>query len=206
MSKRPRSLRRLGERAPNEGAERTNLLAPALRDGQVGRTRQPKGIAMDVIEKIRQLVALMNEQNLTELEVEEPEFKVRIKVSQGEQYMAQAIPETMQHLEAPREPPALQQGPEPAVTAPPTKKETLAEITSPMVGTFYRSSSEGGEPYVTVGTVVEPDMVICIVEAMKVMNEVKAELSGEVVEILVQNAEPVEYGQVLFLVRPIEGQ
>ena len=161
---------------------------------------------MDVIEKIRQLIALMNEQNLTELEVEDPEFKVRIKANQGEQYMAPAIPETMQQLAAPKETPVLQETPVPAVTAALAKKETLAEITSPMVGTFYRSPSDGAEPYVTVGTVVDPDTVVGIVEAMKVMNEVKAELSGEVVEILVQNAEPVEFGQVLFLARPVEEQ
>jgi acetyl-CoA carboxylase biotin carboxyl carrier protein len=73
-----------------------------------------------------------------------------------------------------------------------------------MVGTFYRAPSEGAEPYVTVGTVVDPESVICIVEAMKVMNEVKAEVEGEIVEILVQNAEPVEYGQVLFLAKPLK--
>ena len=161
---------------------------------------------MDVIEKIRQLIALMNEENLAELEVEEPELRVRIKVNQSEQYTAPAIPETMQQLEAPKKPPALQEASEPAVTAPPAQKEKLLELASPMVGTFYRSPSEGAEPYVTVGTVVEPDMVVCIVEAMKVMNEIKAEMSGEVVEILVQNAEPVEFGQVLFLIRPLEEQ
>jgi len=181
-------------------------LSPALQGGQASRTRQAKGITMDVIEKIRQLIALMNEQNLTELEVEEPEFKLRIKANQGEQYMPPAIPKAMQQLEAPRESPVLQETPEPAVGVLPTKKEKLEEIASPMVGTFYRAPSEGAEPYVTVGTVVEPDTVVCIVEAMKVMNEVKAELSGEIVEILVQNAEPVEFGQVLFLARPLDEQ
>ena len=83
-------------------------------------------------------------------------------------------------------------------------EEGSLKIVSPMVGTFYRAPSEGAEPYVTVGTIVEPDTVVCIIEAMKVMNEIKAEVSGEVVEILVQNAEPVEYAQVLFLVRPEE--
>jgi acetyl-CoA carboxylase biotin carboxyl carrier protein len=83
-------------------------------------------------------------------------------------------------------------------------EDDLAEVTSPMVGTFYRSSSPGADAYVSVGSVVEPDTVVCIVEAMKVMNEIKAGVSGEIVEILVEDAEPVEFGQVLFLVEPHE--
>jgi acetyl-CoA carboxylase biotin carboxyl carrier protein len=83
--------------------------------------------------------------------------------------------------------------------------DNLVAITSPMVGTFYRAPSEGAEPYVTVGSFVEPDTVVCIVEAMKVMNEVKADVAGEIVEILVQNGEPVEYGQELFMVKPAGG-
>jgi acetyl-CoA carboxylase biotin carboxyl carrier protein len=159
---------------------------------------------MDVIEKIRQLVSLMSELNLAEIEVEEPELRVKIKASQAEHYTPPAIPEALQQLGAAKETPALREAPAPAAEAPPATKEKLLEITSPMVGTFYRAPNEGAEPYVTVGTVIEPDTVVCIVEAMKVMNEVKAETSGEVVEILVQNAEPVEFGQVLFLARPIE--
>ncbi len=73
-----------------------------------------------------------------------------------------------------------------------------------MVGTFYRSPSPGAEPYVSVGSEVEADTVVCIIEAMKVMNEIKAEVSGRIVEILVEDVEPVEYGQVLFLVEPAE--
>ena len=73
-----------------------------------------------------------------------------------------------------------------------------------MVGTFYRASSPGADSYVTIGSEVEPDTVVCIIEAMKVMNEIKAEVSGTIVEILVQDTEPIEFGQVLFLVEPAE--
>ncbi len=161
---------------------------------------------MDTIEKIRQLLALMEENGVAELEVEEPELRVKIKTVLAAQYSARP-PAHLPHIAAPAAPeaapaqPADSQKPQ----LPPKAEDKLLKITSPMVGTFYRAPSEGAEPYVTVGSIVEPDTVVCIVEAMKVMNELKAEVSGEIVEILVQNAEPVEYGQVLFLVKPLEG-
>jgi acetyl-CoA carboxylase biotin carboxyl carrier protein len=161
---------------------------------------------MDTLEKIRQLVALMDEKGLAELEVQEPELRIKIKTNLAVQYSAKpavasapSIAATMP-VTAPA-PPDRQVEPTTKPASPP--EEATLKIVSPMVGTFYRAPSEGAEPYVTVGTIVEPDTVVCIIEAMKVMNEIKAEVSGEVVEILVQNGEPVEYGQVLFLVKPI---
>ena len=155
---------------------------------------------MDMIEKIRQLIALMKENDLAELNVRDPELSVRVKARDSMRFAPpppQALP---QHQSAP---PALSPGVQNA--APQERKAAgLIEISAPMVGTFFRASSEGAEPYVNVGSVLEPDSVVCIIEAMKVMNEVKGNVSGEVAEILVQNAEPVEYGQVLFLVRPTE--
>jgi len=92
----------------------------------------------------------------------------------------------------------------PAVRAePPTPPaEALLEIKSPMVGTFYSAPSPDSDPYVSVGSVIGDDTVVCIIEAMKVMNEIRAECAGKVVEVCVQNAQPVEYGQVLYRVRP----
>jgi acetyl-CoA carboxylase biotin carboxyl carrier protein len=93
----------------------------------------------------------------------------------------------------------------PAAAAAPAEKPAAAhliEIKSPMVGTFYAASSPDSDPYASVGAAVTEDSVVCIVEAMKVMNEVKAECSGTVVEVCVKNAQPVEYGQVLFRVEP----
>src|SRR5205823_1945740 len=90
--------------------------------------------------------------------------------------------------------------------APAAAKEARGlEIPSPMVGTFYRSPSADASPYVEVGDKIGKDTPVCIVEAMKVMNEIKAEVEGEILEILVQNGEPVEFGQPLFLVRPSGG-
>jgi acetyl-CoA carboxylase biotin carboxyl carrier protein len=86
--------------------------------------------------------------------------------------------------------------------AKPQEQQNLFEIKSPIVGTFYATPSPDSQPYVEIGTHVEPQTVVCVVEAMKVMNEIKAETSGTVVEILVTNGQAVEYGQVLFTVKP----
>ena len=160
---------------------------------------------MDVMERLRQLVAMMNENDLAEVEVEEPEVRIKIRKNQPLQYIPPGF--NAAQLQQPLAyHPALQMPQAPEREGLPTRREeSLAEINSPMVGTFYRASSPGGEPYITVGASVDTDTVVCIVEAMKVMNEIKAEVSGEIVEILVEDAEPVEFGQVLFLVRPDEG-
>jgi acetyl-CoA carboxylase biotin carboxyl carrier protein len=151
---------------------------------------------MDLMDKIRQLAAIMEEVELAELEVEEPELRLKLRTAAAA--FSQAVPQVGGAVPAGAEP--LEEDEE----SPSDRDEGLLEITSPMVGTFYRAPSEGAEPYVTVGTIVEPEAVVCIVEAMKVMNEVKAEVSGEIVEILAQNGEPVEFGQVLFLAKPLE--
>ncbi|NBS80021.1 acetyl-CoA carboxylase biotin carboxyl carrier protein, partial [bacterium] len=80
--------------------------------------------------------------------------------------------------------------------------ETLPSINSPMVGTFYASPAPDAPPYVSVGTAVTPESVVCIIEAMKVMNEIKAEMSGTITEILVESGKPVEFGKPLFRIRP----
>ena len=160
---------------------------------------------MDLVEKVRQLVSLMNENDLAELEVEEGEVRIKIKASASPHYAAPPLqaPAPVHAVAGPQAVAGLPPG-EAGVQAAPPADKGLLEITSPMVGTFYRAPSDGAEPYVGVGTMLDPETVVCMVEAMKVMNEVKAEVSGEIVEILIQNAEPVEYGQVLFLVKPVD--
>ena len=161
---------------------------------------------MDVIEKIRQLVALMDENDLAELEVEEPELRVKIRTNVGAQNAAPQMVGGIQPIGASPalDTAALNLAASGGNGAEVKADEGLIEMTSPMVGTFYRAPSDGAEPYITVGSIVDSETVVCIVEAMKVMNEVKSEVSGEVVEILVQNGEPIEFGQVLFLARPVE--
>ena len=145
------------------------------------------------IKRIKELVDIMNENGLAEVEVEQEGFKVRIiKIRQGtiEQVVMSAAP-AVSHAAAP-------QGQEA-----PAQKSGAKEVKSPMVGTFYRAPGPDTEPYVQVGDVIQKGDVLCIVEAMKLMNEVKAEFGGRVVEISVENADAVEYGQVLFLVEPV---
>lgn len=160
---------------------------------------------MDEIEKIKQLVSLMNDNDLAEIEMEEPDLRVRLKSQSAFRGLPSAPAVDSSHMQTINPQSAPASDVEEKTDAGPGGGDDLVAITSPMVGTFYRASSEGAEPYVTVGSFVESDTVVCIVEAMKVMNEVKAEVAGEIVEILVQNAEPVEYGQELFMVKPAGG-
>jgi len=160
---------------------------------------------MDIVEKVRKLIALMSENDLAELEVQESDLRVKIKAGGAVKYAVQSFGNSAPMV------PAAMSGPAnmglieaPAKANPEPAKPNVLEITAPMVGTFYRAPSEGAEPYVSVGSVVDADTVVCILEAMKVMNEVKGEVSGEIADVLVQNAEPVEFGQVLFLVKPLE--
>jgi acetyl-CoA carboxylase biotin carboxyl carrier protein len=159
---------------------------------------------MEVVERVRQLIEVMADNDLAELEVEEPELRIKITKSHAPQAPATPFAYGLPPLQQPPGTyPALPQvasGDE----EPTAEKEGLIEITSPMVGTFYRSSSPGGDPYVSIGTDVDADTVVCIIEAMKVMNEIKAEVTGRIAEVLVEDAEPIEYGQVLFLVEPTD--
>lgn len=147
------------------------------------------------IKKIKELVDLMKDNDLAEVEVEQEGLKVRlIKTGQGtiERVPVTAAPTVSQA------PAAELQDKEQA-----GRKTEHKELKSPMVGTFYRSPSPDTDPYVQSGDVIQKGDVLCIVEAMKLMNEVKAEFGGKVVQVLVENGDPVEYGQALFLVEPL---
>ena len=160
---------------------------------------------MEVVERVRQLIEIMADSGLVELEVEEPELRIKITKQHPQPAMMPPFGLNLAQLQG--APGQLAASPRPAAIeqeAATAARARLIEITSPMVGTFYRSPSPGAEPYVSVGSEVEPDGVVCIIEAMKVMNEIKAEVTGRIVEILVEDVEPIEYGQVLFLVEPAE--
>ena len=147
------------------------------------------------IKEIKEMINLMNENNLMELEIEKEGMRIRLrKTAPGE---AQTGPFIIEK-EVTRDKPAAYL-PEHA-TVPIV---TTVEIKAPMVGTFYRSSSPESAPYVEIGQMIEPGQIICIIEAMKLMNEIKSEIKAKVTEILVENAEPVEFGQPLFLVEPL---
>ena len=147
------------------------------------------------IKEIKEMVNLMNENNLMELEVEKEGMRIRLKRSSpGETQTGPLIIEK----EVTREKPASL----PSEQIQPSLVKTI-EIKAPMVGTFYRSPSPEAAPYAEIGNMIEPGQVICIIEAMKLMNEIKSEIKGKITEILVENAEPVEFGQPLFLVEPM---
>jgi acetyl-CoA carboxylase biotin carboxyl carrier protein len=132
--------------------------------------------------------------DLSELDISEGENKIHLKRGGAVVSAAPAAP-----VAAPASPIAA---PASSAASPAAPADGLLEIRSPMVGTFYTAPSPDSEPFVQVGATVSDDSVICIVEAMKVMNEIKAERSGTIVEVCVKNAQPVEYGQVLFKVKP----
>ena len=157
---------------------------------------------MDIAE-LKKLVKLMNENDLVELEIEEEGRTVRLRKAPG---VPLAMPNAMQLLPqmqpmhmapAPAAAPAAPQG-APAPSGPPAG---TVEIRSPIVGTFYKAASPESPAFVAVGDRIKSGAVVCIVEAMKVMNEIKAELSGEIIEVLVDNGEAVEFDQPLFRVK-----
>ncbi len=148
------------------------------------------------IKELREMVELMNEHQLVELELEREGMKVRLKKSSG--LSAEQLLE-MRQMPMMAQMPAVAPAPAPAVPAA-VSNAKRAEIKSPMVGTFYRAAAPEAPPFVNIGTAIEVGQVLCILEAMKLMNELKAEIRGTIAEIRVENGQPVEFGQVLFVV------
>jgi acetyl-CoA carboxylase biotin carboxyl carrier protein len=151
------------------------------------------------IEEIRDLADLFEQRGLTELEFENENVRVRLAKTPAGSFVPAQQPGAHTASTAATAPaPASQPETE---TTPPAAGSDLFKITSPIVGTFYRASGPDKEPYVSEGSKVTADTIVCIVEAMKLMNEIQAETSGEVVEIYVENGQPVEFGQPLFGIR-----
>lgn len=148
------------------------------------------------LKEIKEVINLMNENDLTEIEIEREGSKVKIKKSSLEYIEPVRIPSPHYRTEPQQQAPA-------AETAAPAANSNHKEIKSPMVGTFYRAPSPESPVFIDVSQTVEVGQVVCIVEAMKLMNEIKSEVRGKVVEIPVENAQPVEFGQTLFRVEPL---
>jgi acetyl-CoA carboxylase biotin carboxyl carrier protein len=158
------------------------------------------------LKDIKAIIDLMKKNSVSEFELEKEDFKIKLKrspnggsgssVTYEDAPVVAYVPPTITTAPA-----AVAAAPAaasaPAVGGPPEQ-----EIKSPMIGTFYRAPSPEAGPYVEVGTEVNPDTVVCIIEAMKVMNEIKAEAKGVITQVLVENAKPVEFGQPLFKIRP----
>ena len=151
------------------------------------------------IKDIKAIIDLMKKNSITEFELERQDSKIRLKrgpnggapVIQYDEPVGGGVPVLL-----PAGVPAAPAG------MPPSPATGEIEVKSPMIGTFYRAPSPEAGSYVEIGTEINPESVVCIIEAMKVMNEIKAEVKGVVTQILVENAKPVEFGQPLFKVRP----
>ena len=152
------------------------------------------------MDELRELAALVDEHSLTDFEFENENIRVRMSKMTAPAVVHHAAPVAVSAGATPA--PAGKSEAEHVAAAPSVSAdEDLFKITSPIVGTFYRSPGPDKDPYVKEGSVVSPESVVCIVEAMNLMNEIQAETSGEVVKIYVENGQPVEYGQPLFGIR-----
>jgi acetyl-CoA carboxylase biotin carboxyl carrier protein len=149
------------------------------------------------IKEIKEMINLMNENNLMELEVEKDGMRIRLKKTSSGTEMIHGPIMTERYGVSTE---ALTRA-----AAEPAEKSGVktVEIKAPMVGTFYRAPSPEAPPFVEAGQIIEVGQVICIIEAMKLMNEIKAEVKGKLLELLVDNAEPVEFGQPMFLIEPL---
>ncbi|MBK1877930.1 acetyl-CoA carboxylase biotin carboxyl carrier protein [Pelagicoccus mobilis] len=151
------------------------------------------------IKEIKQIVDLMKRSDLTEFAVEEENFKLQIKRATETQAQPQIVSYAAPAPAAPAPAaPAAPATPAPAAPTAPAADDNATYVTSPMVGTFYSAPSPDSPAFAKVGDSVKEDSVVCIIEAMKIMNEIQAEVSGKIAEVLVENGQPVEFGQKLF--------
>ncbi len=155
--------------------------------------------------QIQDLIKFVSKSGVSEVEIEQKDFKITIKTASSKkevQVIAQAAPAPVA-APAPAAAPVAAAAPAPAAPAPaPDAESKYITIKAPMIGTFYRASGPGKPIFVNVGDDVKPGKTICIIEAMKLFNEIESEVSGKIVKVLVDDAKPVEYDQPLFLVDP----
>ncbi|MCX6167487.1 MAG: acetyl-CoA carboxylase biotin carboxyl carrier protein [Sphingobacteriales bacterium] len=152
------------------------------------------------IKQIQDLIKFVHKSGVNEVSIEENDFKITIKTNQAPTVVTASIPAATPVAAAPAPVAAT-----PVAAAAPAVSESDNHITikSPMIGTFYRSASPDKPSFVNVGDEIKAGQVVCVVEAMKLFNEIEAEISGRIVKVLVDNASPIEYDQPLFLVEPV---
>jgi acetyl-CoA carboxylase biotin carboxyl carrier protein len=155
------------------------------------------------LKEIKELIKLVSESGVSEVEVERGDFKIAIKKIEEKVYVQSNAPVMQAPVAMPitTAPAAAPSAPAPAPVS--EHSSNLITVRSPMIGTFYKSSTPDKPAFVSVGDEIKPGKVLCIVEAMKLFNEIESEVSGRIVKILVENASPVEYDQPLFLVEPM---
>jgi acetyl-CoA carboxylase biotin carboxyl carrier protein len=176
------------------------LLHPLPAPAKQRQARKLLSYSIVTVDEIRELIQLAWETGVAELEVQRGENRVRIRRTFGE---------IVHEVTLPNQQPATTAA---AATAPPVKAapqpdspagKELVTVKAPIVGTFYESASPGSPPFVRVGETVQPGKVLCIIESMKLMNEIEAEIAGMIESKLVPNGQPVEYGEALFAIRPL---
>jgi len=159
------------------------------------------------ISYIKKLIKLLDESGIDEIEIEEEGKKVRVSRAHHNSSVPQpffpqfiAQPQATPEQSAPHnaDPVSARE----AAPAPKTEEKKYHEVKSPIVGTFYRSPAPNADPYVQVGSTIQQGTVLCIIEAMKLMNEIESDVAGKVIQLLVENGKPVEYNQPLFLIEP----
>jgi acetyl-CoA carboxylase biotin carboxyl carrier protein len=153
------------------------------------------------IKDIKAIIDLMKKNSITEFELERQDSKIRLKRGLNGGSSAAQTEDYVPAVAAPPQPAVAAPAPALVAVTPPVATGEV-DIKSPMIGTFYRAPSPEAGNYIEVGSAVTPETVVCIIEAMKVMNEIKAEVKGIVTQVLVENGKPVEFGQPLFKVRP----
>ncbi|HWW03418.1 MAG TPA: acetyl-CoA carboxylase biotin carboxyl carrier protein [Candidatus Acidoferrum sp.] len=149
------------------------------------------------LKDIKAIIDLMRKNSISEFELENQVFKIKMKrgTNGGGAAVSSEDTPVLTYVQP-------QMAAPPAISASVPAPSNELEIKSPMIGTFYRAPSPESAPYVEIGTEVHPETVVCIIEAMKVMNEIKAEAKGVVTQVMIENAKPVEFGQPLFKIRP----
>ena len=151
--------------------------------------------------EIQELVRIVENSSIDELEVTKWGRKIRIRKHKVAAVTGSSVeyitPSSAVHSSAPAAP-----APQPETEVTPAPSDNYVEIKAPMVGTFYRAPSPDSDPYVKEGDIISKGQVLCLIEAMKLMNEIEAEISGRIVKILIDNAQPIEYNQPLFLIDP----
>lgn len=155
------------------------------------------------IKEIQDLIKFVSKSGVSEVEIEQKDFKITIKTPVGGSPIAAMAPMAPVAMQMPVAAPVAAPAPQaPAPAAAPANDSHLIEIKSPMIGTFYRSAGPDKPPFVEVGQSIKPGDKVCIIEAMKLFNEIESEISGTIVKVLVNDSSPIEYDQPLFLVEP----
>ncbi len=155
------------------------------------------------IKELKELIDLMKNTDIAELEIEKGGVKVKLK--KGHSLLSQPVSAEKAQISSPQTvEKEITGAAEEKAASHAVEEKGLVTVTSPIVGTFYRAPAPDAKPYVEVGDIIKKGQVLCLVEAMKLMNEIEAELNGKIVAALVENGSPIEYGEALFKVEPVE--